>query len=249
MFFKLQNRSFTDEKFQILIDDIPVEVIYKEIRNIHIVVYPPYGKVKISAPKGIPLEAIESFAVSKSVWIKKHRSKYHDVEPHLLELTDTHKYYYYLGKPYAIKTILHTGKSKISLNETDIELHVKKGISQRKKQNLLNEWSRLQLNNIIPQLIEKWEKRMNVSVTGFGIKRMKTRWGSCNIKTKRIWLNLELAKKPLQCIEYIVVHEMVHLLERKHNTRFKAYLDEFLPGWREYKKELNFSPSPKDKQD
>ncbi len=242
IFYKLLNRNLINEKFQIVLDDIPVEVIYKEIKNIHLIVYPPYGNVKISAPKGIPLETIKSFAASKSGWIKKHRSKYKDAELRLNELHNEHEYYYHFGKRYDLKIILHTGRSEIILNENTIELYTKKGTSLRKRQSLLNEWSRQQLKNLIPQFIKKWETRMDVSVSGFGIKIMKTRWGSCNTRTKRIWLNLELAKRPIYCLEYIVVHEMVHLLEKKHNYRFKKYMDGFLPCWREYKHELQHFP-------
>ncbi|RJP65237.1 MAG: M48 family peptidase [Ignavibacteriales bacterium] len=249
IFYKLLNRNLINQKFRIVLDDIPVEIIYKEIKNIHLIVYPPYGNVKISAPKGIPLETIKYFAASKSGWINKHRAKYKDAELHLNELHDKRECYYHLGKRYDLKIIFHTGKPKIILSENTIELYTRKGSSLRKKQSLLNEWSREQLKNLIPQFIQKWETRINVSVSGFGIKKMKTRWGSCNTKTKRIWLNLELAKKPIYCLEYIVVHEIVHLLEKKHNYRFKKYMDEFLPGWREYKHELNHFPVSEDLPD
>ncbi len=230
------------KKSGIQIDDIPIEVIYKRIKNINLIVFPPYGNVRISAPAGTSLEVVRSFAVSKIAWIKKHRLKYITAKQQFYDLYNEHENYYHLGRLYSLKTFINNGKTKVNLTDNTIELYVKKDIPQRKKLSLLNEWSRLQLKNLIPQFIKKWETRMDVSVTGFGIKKMKTRWGSCNTRTKRIWLNLELAKRPIYCLEYIVVHEMVHLLEKKHNYRFKKYMDEFLPGWREYKHELQHFP-------
>lgn len=123
-----------------------------------------------------------------------------------------------------------------------IDLFVRPNTSIEQRQHILNEWYCKQLKNQIPVLIDKWEKIVGVTVLDWGIKQMKTKWGTCNIEQKRIWINLELAKKPTHCLEYIVLHEMIHLLERHHNDRFLAYLDKFMPQWKLYKEELNRLP-------
>ena len=131
---------------------------------------------------------------------------------------------------------------EVVLKHDTIELHVRPGTSTEKRQRIMEEWYRQNLKEILPEMIAKWEKQIHVKVSEFGIKKMKTRWGTCNVKAKRIWLNLELAKKPKPCLEYILVHEMTHLLERHHNERFTAYLDKYTPQWRTYKEELNRFP-------
>lgn len=124
-------------------------------------------------------------------------------------------------------------------NNTYIDLYVRKNSTKDKREKIMIEWYREHLKKVVPEYIEKWEEIIGISLNEWGIKLMKTRWGSCNIQAKRIWINLELAKKNPRCLEYIIVHEMVHLLERKHNDRFKAYMDKYLPKWREVQKELN----------
>lgn len=141
------------------------------------------------------------------------------------------------------KEIEHDGYSKAELNGTKhMLLKVKKGASKELKANIMKEWYRKELKNIIPDLITKWEDIIGVKSSDWGVKQMRTKWGACNIEDKRIWLNLELAKKPIICLEYIIVHELVHLLERNHNDRFVGYMDEFMPKWRLHRDELNNLP-------
>jgi predicted metal-dependent hydrolase len=121
-----------------------------------------------------------------------------------------------------------------------IDVYIHENTTREQRRKVLTEWYRRQLKQLLPALIEKWQPIIDVEVKAWGVKQMKTRWGTCNIPAQRIWLNLELIKKPLNCLEYVVVHEMVHLLERHHNARFKAYMDEFLPHWREHKFALNY---------
>jgi len=150
--------------------------------------------------------------------------------------------HYYCGKRYLLEIIEQKKPPCVVLKYNTIEMHVRPSASYEKKKAVLDGWYRQQLKEAIPSLIEKYEVKMGVEVAEFGIKKMRTRWGTCNINARRIWLNLELAKKPPECLEYIVVHEMVHLLERKHNDRYRAFMDLYLPMWRIVKEELNRLP-------
>jgi hypothetical protein len=187
-------------------------------------------------------DTIRVFAVSKLGWIKKQQAKLREQEREAPREYLNRESHYYLGKRYLLKVIEHKSYPKVILKHDTIELYVRENTNRRKNKTVLENWYRKRLKEIVPEYIEKWNKLMKVKVEEFAIKRMKTRWGTCNEKAKRIWLNLELAKKPLHCIEYIIVHEMVHFLERKHNEVFIAYMDKFLPKWRFYKEELNRTP-------
>lgn len=230
------------EKQQIKLGDISVDVFYKDIKNIHLSVHPPSGRVRISAPHRIKLDTLRIFAISKLSWIKKQQQKLKSQEREAQREFITRESHYYLGKRYLLNVIEHKSSAKVEIKHDRIELYVRPDTSRKKRQSILNEWYRERLKELIPPYIEKWEKVMNVKVDDWAIKRMKTRWGTCNTKGKRIWINLELAKKPIHCLEYIVVHEMVHLLERKHNEKFKAYMDKFIPQWKQLRQELNRFP-------
>ena len=147
-----------------------------------------------------------------------------------------------MGKPYLLNVIERNQPPKVVLNHETIELYVRPNTGRKKRKTILDDWYRQRLKEFIPGLILKYEAKMKVQVSEFGVKKMKTRWGSCNIKVKRIWLNLELAKKSIECIEYLVVHEMAHLLERRHNQRFTVFMDTFLPEWRIVQEELTKRP-------
>jgi predicted metal-dependent hydrolase len=221
---------------------ITADVELKNIKNIHLSVYPPTGRVRIAAPSRMDLETIRIFAISKLSWIKKQQTKLRNQEREAPREFTTRESHYYLGKRYLLQVLETENKPSVSIKHNKLLLHVKPNTDLQHKQILLQEWHREQLKNLVPKYITKWEEKMQVKVSEFGIKKMKTKWGTCNREVKRIWINLELAKKPLQCLEYIVVHEMVHLLERNHNDRFIAYMNKFLPQWRHYKEELNCLP-------
>lgn len=228
---------------QLRFGDIVIDVEQKNIKHVYLRVYPPDGRVAISAPLRMELDAIRVYALLKLSWIKKQRAKfiYQDIAvPNEYISGETH---YYSGKSYVLQVVEQAAPPRIELKSGVMMLYVRPGTSPQKRQKVLNEWYRAQLKSAVPPLIEKWEKKMGVKVDEFGIKKMKTRWGTCNPGAKRIWLNLELAKKPPEHLEYIVVHEMVHLLERKHNHRFIAYMDNFMPSWRYYKDGLNRFPA------
>ncbi len=234
--------SMNTDMGKIKLGNITVAVVQKDIKNIHLRVYPPFGKVRISAPFRMDLDTIRAFAISKLSWIKKQQGKFLNQEreaPGEFLNNETH---YFNGKRYFLKIIEQDAASRVELNHSRIDLFVRPPASKDKMKSILDKWYREQLKTSLPELIEKWGKKMNVRVTDFGIKEMKTRWGTCNRQAKRIWLNLELAKKPAECLEFIVVHEMVHLLERKHNKIFISYMDKFLPKWRFFKDELNKIP-------
>jgi predicted metal-dependent hydrolase len=227
---------------QIDLGNMIVDVEQKDIKNIHLSVYPPNGKVRISAPLRFDLETIRIFAISKLGWIKQQQAKLRNQQREAPREYNTRESHYFLGKRYLLKVIETDGKPKVEIKHDKLILQVRPGSTTEQKQILLQEWYRDQLKSIVPEYIAKWEEIMNVKVDEFGIKKMKTKWGTCNREAKRIWINLELAKKPLECLEYIVVHEMVHLLERNHNDRFVAFMNKYSPQWRHYKEELNRLP-------
>jgi len=228
---------------QIIVGGINIDVVRKKIKNIHLAVYPPTGRVRIAAPMGTSDDAIKLFTLTKLGWIKRHQLKFHQQErvtPREYKQRESH---YFLGKRYLLNIIDTSGLAKVVIKGIrTLELHVKPGSPTPKRRQVLAEWYRQQLKSLIPALVKKWEPILQVNVNEIRIKQMKTKWGACNIEAKRIWLNLELSKKPEQCLEYILVHEMVHLLERHHNEKFLFFMNRYLPHWEKLKKELNQHP-------
>lgn len=223
---------------KLLINDIEIEVIKKNIKNIHLSVHPPDGRVRLAVPTHMDDEAIRLFVISKCPWIKKKQEVFANQEVQSPREYLSGESHYFMGNKYLLNVIEVNEKQRVVLRN-NIDLYVRPKHTREKRAKILKEWYRQELKAIIPGYIEKWERIMGVKVNEFGIKLMKTRWGTCNVKDKRIWINLELAKKNPRCLEYIIVHEMVHLLERKHNDRFKTYMDKFLPDWRSIQQELN----------
>ena len=225
---------------RIKVSSILVDVIKKDIKNIHLAVYPPSGRVRIAVPLKTSDESVRLFVISKISWIKKQKAKFENTERQSERKFLSRESHYYQGKRYLLNVIEQDGPAKVEIrNKKFIDIYVKKWSTSSRHERILTEWYRKQLKEQVPALIKKWEKIVGVKTEDWGIKQMKTKWGTCNIKAKRIWLNLELIKKPEHCLEYIIVHELVHLLERNHNERFIAHMDKFLPPWRNYKKQLN----------
>ena len=222
--------------------DIVVDVVLKEIKNIHLSVYPPTGRVRISAPSGMKIDTLRLYAISRLGWIKKQRRKLQGQERETPREYLNRESHYLWGKRYLLKIVERDAPPFVDLQHSAIILHIRPGASEERKQVVLDEWYRQQLKVAIANLIALWEKRVGVGVQEFGIKKMKTRWGTCNPEARRIWVNLELAKKPRECLEYIVVHEMVHLLERHHNDRFVSFMDNVMPEWRSIRDDLNRLP-------
>ncbi len=223
---------------KITLDDIEIEVVKKNIKNLNLSVHPPYGDVRLSVPKKMNDEEVKCFAMSKLDWIKKQRDKFKVQDKFNIEYKSGELHCLF-GKKYELKVVENNGRQFAELDDEQIILHVKKDSSFEKKEKLIQEFYRERLRGAVPEYIEKWEKIIGVNIDSWAVKLMKTRWGTCNTKSRKIWINLELAKKNKSCLEYIVVHELTHLLERYHNRTFYNYMDEFLPHWKNIKKELN----------
>ena len=227
---------------QITVNDIVINVIRKDIKNLHLAVYPPNGRVRIAAPLKVDDDAVRLFAISKLSWIKKNQAKFVNQERQTERKFISGETHYFKGQRYRLNVIHHGRYSKIVIrNKQYIDLYVQKDLTVQQREKVMNNWYRKTLKEQIPALIEKWQKIIGVEVAEWEVKIMKTKWGTCNRDARRIWLNLELAKKSEKCLEYIIVHEMVHLLERNHTDRFVGFMDKFMPQWRSYKDELNRS--------
>jgi len=224
-----------------MLDDLKLDVVRKRIKNIHLRVLPPEGRVQISAPFKIKNEVIYKFAYSKLDWIKKQRIKINrnTYESFQYINQETH---FYRGRKYQLKINEKNIPPAVQLLNNEIVLQVPDGADMETRRSVLKDWYHKQLEMIISPLIKKWESKLNVSVRNFSIRSMKTRWGSCTPKTRSIRFNLELVKRPPECLGYIVVHELVHLLEASHNRRFKTLMDKFYPNWKVYRKELQSLP-------
>ncbi len=227
---------------QIILGDIHIDVVHKNIKNVHLSVHPPNGRVRVSAPLRMDIDTIRVFVISKLGWIKKQQVKLREQVRESPREYINRESHYYLGKRYLLKVIESSMPAKIVRKHDILELHIDSNSSSEKRRTTLENWYRQQLKEIVPKYIQKWEAKINVKVKEYAIKKMKTKWGTCNREAGRIWLNLELIKKPILCIEYIIVHEMVHLLERKHNENFILHMDKLMPKWRFYREELNRSP-------
>ncbi len=228
---------------KIEIGNIDIEVVKKDIKNIHLAVYPPLGRVRLAVPKGVNDETVRLFTISKLPWIKKQQRRFAGQDREAERKYVQRESHYFLGKRYLLR-IIETDKSpKVVLTgRTYIDLHVRSNSTKEQRLHLMNEWYRTELKKLLPELIAKWERKIGVQADDWGVKQMKTKWGTCNIQKKRILVNLELVKKPVQCLEYIIAHELVHLLERLHNEKFLAYMDRFVPKWKHYREELNKLP-------
>ncbi len=226
----------------IKLGDIDIDVYLKDIKNIHLSVHPPTGRVRISAPSRMNLDSIRAFALTKLGWIKEHRRRFQEQERETPREYIDRESHYFFGKRYLLRVVDENRRGYVTLTKSTIDLHVKKRTSAEKRHELMNEWYRKELKVALPEIIRRWEKRIGVSTDNWGIKLMKTRWGSCNRRARRIWINLELAKKPPICLEYVIVHELVHLLEGHHNDNFKKLMDTFMPLWRAYREQLNRFP-------
>jgi len=223
---------------KIELGEIDVDVVRKEIKNIHLSVYPPMGRVRISAPFRMNLDTIRVYAISRLGWIKKQQQKMRDQERESPRAYLDRESHYVWGKRYLLKVIEKDAAPVVDLKHNKMILQIRPGTSDDRKQAIIEEWYREKLKEAVPSLLAKWEPLMGVKVERFFVQRMKTKWGSCNHRSRNIRLNTDLAKKPPECLEYIVVHEMTHLLVPTHNSRFTALMDQFMPKWQFYRDEL-----------
>jgi predicted metal-dependent hydrolase len=231
------------EKNQITVSGLTVEVVRKAIKNLHLGVYPPHGRVRVAVPLAVNDDAVRLAVIGKLAWIKRQQAKF-DAQPRQSrrEMVSGESHYF-LGQRYRLRVIEHPGAGKVILrNKAFMDLYVRPATSAEQREQVLQRWYRQHLKALAPSLLEKWQEVLDLKIADWGIKRMKTKWGACTIDARRIWVNLELAKKPVQCLEYIIVHELVHLLERHHNDQFRKLMDQFMPQWRLHREELKRAP-------
>ena len=222
---------------------IPVEVVRKNIKNLHLGVYPPSGRVRVAAPLHLDDDAVRLAITARLGWIRRRQAEFEQQVRQSQREMVSGESHYYEGRRYRLRLIERAGPQAVRLlNNTTMQLTVRPGADRDSRDAVLQRWYRRQLRDRLPALLAKWEPRVGAPVAEARIRRMKTRWGTCQPDARRIWLNLELAKKPASCLEYIVVHEMVHLLEDRHNDRFRELMDRLMPRWRVNRDELNQAP-------
>jgi predicted metal-dependent hydrolase len=227
---------------QINLGEIAVDVVLKDIKNIHLSVYPPTGRVRISAPLRMDIDTIRVFAVTKLGWIKSQQHKLCEQERETPREYLERESHYVWGKRYLLNIEEQDAAPEVELKHNKMILRIRPATSQERRHEILDAWYREQLKVALPQLFEKWESLMGVKMGRCFVQKMRTKWGSCSHDSRNIRLNTDLAKKPPECLEYIVVHELAHLLEPTHNSRFVALMDQFMPKWRFYKDQLNKLP-------
>jgi predicted metal-dependent hydrolase len=227
---------------QVRFGEITADVVLKEIKNVHLSVHPPTGRVRIAAPTRMSLDTIRVFAISKVPWIRQQQRKFREQEREPPREYIDRESHYVWGRRYLLKLVETTGSPSVELSHRQLVLKTRPGSNRAKKEALLDAWYREKVKSAAHPLIAKWERLMRVKVQRFFVQRMKTEWGSCNRRNATIRLNTDLAKKPRACFEYIVVHEMTHLLERTHNRRFIALMHQFLPKWQVSREVLNSLP-------
>ena len=221
----------------------PVEVVRKDIKNLHLGVYPPNGRVRVAAPLRLDDEAVRLAVISRLGWIRRRQAEFVGQDRQSQREFVSGESHYFEGRRYRLDVTEHDAPPTVRLlNNTRMELRVRPGTQREKREAILHRWYRSRLRSLLPALLEKWEPKVGVRAAEARIRKMKTRWGTCNREARRVWLNLELAKKPASCLEYILVHEMVHLIERSHNDRFRDLMDSLMPGWRLRRDELNQAP-------
>ena len=222
--------------------DIAVDVVLKDIKNVHLSVHPPSGRVRIAAPERMTMDTIRLFAISKLGWIKEQQRKMQEQERETPREYLERESHFVWGKRYLLSVVDANEPPSIELKHHRMILRVRPESDEAKRRQVVEDWYREQVKTATGDLIAKWEPKIGVECARFYVQRMKTRWGSCNSQARTIRLNTDLAKKPRECLEYIVVHEMIHFLEPTHNDRFQAYLNQFLADWKHRRQVLNRLP-------
>jgi len=233
----------TTESRTITVSGISVQIERKDIKNLHLGVYPPNGRVRVAAPLVVSEDAIRLAVIGKLAWIRRQKTRFAEQPRQSAREMVNGESHYFLGRRYRLRVHEQPGKQYVSIRGmASLDLFVNAGRSTEQRAAVLLRWYRQQLNELIPPLLEQWQAKLGVQAKAWGIKKMKTRWGGCNPVAQRLWFNLELAKKPVRCLEYIVVHELAHLLERRHDERFIAVLNQHLPQWKQQQELLNHLP-------
>ena len=226
----------------IQLGDISIQVTRKAIKHVHLSVYPPSGRVTLSAPRTTRLDAARAYAISKLGWIREQQSRLRNQAREAPRRFIERESHYLWGRRHLLTVVHRQTKPFVSLDHKRITLTVRPGSDAQKRADVIHEWHKSLLHRVVPSVIEKWEPKLKVKVAGYYLQRMKTKWGSCNHKAGHIRLNTELVKKPKDLLEYVIVHEMAHLLEPTHSDRFTEILREHYPTWREARAELNELP-------
>lgn len=233
----------TTDRRRIEVGGIAVEVVRKGVKYLHLGVYPPSGRVRVAAPLHLDEEAVRLAVVARLGWIRRRRREFQAQERQSSRELVTGESHYVGGRRVRLDLVEHDGPPSVQFKgRTRLELRVRKGSDREKREAVLDAWYRKRVLEAAESLLAVWEPKLGVEVRDLRVRRMKTRWGSCTAEAGRIWLNTELAKKPPQCLEYVLVHEMVHLLERRHTERFRALMDGFMPSWRLHRETLNRAP-------
>lgn len=226
----------------IQLGDISITVTRKDIKNVHLTVHPPDGRVSLATPTNTRLEVARAYAISKLIWIRDQQRKLEcqaRETPRQFVERESHQVW---GRRYLMTVDYQDVKPTVVISNKRITLIVRPGSSAEKRAEVMHEWHKSLLHEVVPPLIQRWERKLKVSVSGYFLQRMKTKWGSCNNSAGNIRLNTELAKKPKDLLEYVIVHEMAHLIEPTHSDRFIAILEKHYPSWREARAELNELP-------
>lgn len=232
----------TTDSHSITVSGLSVEVVRKNIKNLHLGVYPPVGRVRVAAPLAVSDDAVRLAVVGKLGWIKRQRAKFQAQPRQSQRRMVSGESHYFMGQRYRLRVVEGNTPMRVALRgKAALDLFVRPDTSMERREDLLHAFYRAELKSLIPALLDKWQPILGVEASAWVIKKMKTKWGTCNIEARRICLNLELAKKPVQCLEYILVHELAHLHERHHNERFTGMLDQHLPQWRLLRDQLNSS--------
>jgi len=224
---------------QIIVNDIPIKITRKKIKNMHLYVKPPNGFVEISVPLNMSDESIEMFVRTRIGWIKRHQEKFADQPRQTKREYVSGEAFYLWGVQYYLLVNYGNKGNSLTINGDRAILTVRKESTALQRENFVNEWYRSLLKKEIERLLPKWERIIGLYANSWQTKIMRTCWGTCNVETKKIWLNLQLVKKPIECLEYIIVHELAHLKEKKHNAKFIELMDSVMPNWREIRKLLN----------
>jgi predicted metal-dependent hydrolase len=217
---------------------IPIEVEFRNVKTLRLTVYPPDGRVKVIAPSGTSREDIRKFVSSKIAWIQKHREKFLNHSKLTVSLKN-HSTLFVWGEPWELEIIERRGNPKIVMENGIMKMYVRPGSTKAKRQEFLDKWySKILKDSSLP-LIEEWEGRIGVEVKKLFVRKMKTCWGSCNSTRQTLRLNSELAKRKRECLEYVIVHEMLHIIEKSHNRKFYSLLNKYLPAWKTIRKKMN----------
>jgi len=226
----------------LVIGSLALTLNRKAIKNLHISVLPPDGRIRVSAPEKMTDTAIRMAVIKRIPWIKKQKQSFINQPRQSARQMMNGESHYLWGQRYRLEVIEQYGRHRLAVKGVSkLVLKVSPNTSTENRLRVLEDYYRAELKQRIPVLLEKWLPRLGVTLSDWRVQKMKTQWGSCHVENKRILLNLELAKKPAECLEYILVHELVHLLERKHSERFKTYMDQYRPNWQEVKYLLNRS--------